>query len=718
MSGTMKKSFSETKYVENPFTLGQLESFKRTQAPESIEGHKIFCRALNDLLCVEQQFDVIYDDIILQRSSNKTIVKTNIDFYKTTLMEYGKELHNIENGLTTVISERDLEKLLNNTVDLYFEVYGLKDLSAAESASVIQSVKENLKKYFSKIATKDWREGLLDSIESCVTGEELQAVDPKKASIKDFLIINANVSKNKDIKPLFNIFEEQIRGYHAFEISGRPVELNRDQLQILCDFVNTCEVMDIEEFTDLFFDASFSEESKKKGMMSSFIPNYITRELNFDTEIEFKKLTTSVNILSIKPDIMIATNKFNSFNDGLYNILESFHNGKYKGNAKEIIKSEFNKYVKQYNDTKIRYAEENKFKLQSDLSKIQASNNPTTEKEKNRIKMEIGKIESQKQSLIINSVGDIPFYFVCKVGKESHHIITILVIGSNVYSFGYGYTSGATETQQKKQNIYEKIKLTKIVDIHVMSGGIYTFDHLVDIFVERFKYPIVDFGILTSDNVSQIQDFLNKTDKLELQFGFLFKNEAAKQKFYKDYNNNGNGFTKPGGVFDDALYNFLCKNAVVKIESSILTGEKFSSYHTFCKQPTAGININEKQYYNCTSFVGSIFSQINCLVTIIFNIVHPKYCRNKYFNNKEIMDFFERFYRYYNTTNQEDGFKEMLIMLLQKQFVEQTGGTGKELFYYGGKRTIKHRYKKTKKTKKHLTKKEKSKKVFKKKSNK
>jgi hypothetical protein len=718
MSGTMKKSLSETKNVETPFTFGKLESFKRTQAPVTIEGHKIFCRALNDLLCVEQQFGVIYDDIILQRSSNKTTVISDIDYYKTTLNEYGKELHNIENGLTTLISESDLEKLLNNTVDLYFEVYGLKDLSRAESAPVIQSVKENLKKYFSKTATKEWRDALLDSIESCVTDEEPQPVDPRKASIKDFLKNNANVSINKNIQPLFNISEEQIRGYYAFEIKRKPLVLNRGQLQHLCYFANTCEVMNIEAFTNIFLDtkdASFTKESKKRIMMSSFIPNSITRELNFDTEIEFKKLTTSVNTLSIKDDIMIATNKFNSFNDGLFKILESFNNGKYKSNPKELIKNEFNKYVKQYNDTKIRYAEESKPKLQSDLSKIQASTNPTTENEKNRIKMEIGKIESHKQSLIINSVGDIPFYFVCKVGKDPHHIITILVIGSNVYSFGYGYASGATETQQKKQNMYEKTKLTKIVNIHVMSGGIYTFDHLVDIFVERFKYPIVDFGILTLDNVSQIQDFLNKTEKLELQFGFLFKTQAAKQKFYTDYYNNDKGFTKFGGVFDDALYDFLYKNAVVKIESSILTGEKFSSYHTFCKQPTAGININEKQYYNCTSFVGSIFSQIKCLFTDLINIVHPKYCRNKYFNNKEIMDFFERFYGYYNAINQNDGFKEMLIMLLQKQFVEQTGGSGKGLFYYGGKRTIKHRYKKTKKTKKHLTKKKNQKKYLKKK---
>ena len=270
----------------------------------------------------------------------------------------------------------------------------------------------------------------------------------------------------------------------------------------------------------------------------------------------------------------------------------------------------------------------------------------------------------------LDSVTDIPLYFICQVGESASHIVTILYIEQKVYSFGYGFL-GLSDRQQKEQkiaDIFERVK-----ELHTGSGSIYTADFLLQL-GKGYKYPLIDFGILTSEHVDNINFFLNKTDTLHVDFGLVFEKMDYFVEFSgratKNLKSTGNCFItqqKPR-IVDLDLVNHVLRYATVD-HRTMLRGENLPTYFEVCQQ-VSGISEKTKNY-NCTSFVSAIFKHITCS-TGFFGVVHPKFCQNKYIPSEDdMLKWFKEFSSYYNYANAKKAYKNVLQLLTNKHKIDK-----------------------------------------------
>jgi hypothetical protein len=284
----------------------------------------------------------------------------------------------------------------------------------------------------------------------------------------------------------------------------------------------------------------------------------------------------------------------------------------------------------------------------------------------------------------LDSVNDIPLYFICQVGESASHIVTILYIEQKVYSFGYGFL-GLSDRQQKEQKIADIFKRFK--ELHTGSGSIYTADFLLQL-GKGYKYPLIDFGILTSKHVSNIEIFLNKTDTLHVSFELVFETKKDFDNFSikatKNLDSTGNCFMekitdKDGNTTDnDDFYLIdLVLNYVKVDHRTMLRGKDFPTYFEICQQ-VSGISETTKNY-NCTSFVGAIFEHIKCS-TGFFGVVHPKACHNLYINSEvDMLEWFTNFTISYYDKDPKTAYTKVLNLLAEKQKIDQ--GKGKRSLF-------------------------------------
>jgi len=230
---------------------------------------------------------------------------------------------------------------------------------------------------------------------------------------------------------------------------------------------------------------------------------------------------------------------------------------------------------------------------------------PELVKAVNRYELEINQI---------TKMSNLPIYIIIKIGKGIHVIILMLYRGK-VYTIGYGYSG-----QLKANNNY----------LHYGNGALYSPDYLFSPNA-NFKNTIIDIGIMSSLNLSKIEEYINKVHNIT---SMLEKVDDTDVKTY----------------------------------SNILTGD-LGKYNTYSNRNVPVMN--------CTSFITRIFNHLDCSN---FGLDDPAKCKTVPPLTDEKLQTFIELYKGKDTS--EKIIK--MIQLLHRNPVRKQA-------WFGGKKTRKSR---------------------------
>ncbi len=195
---------------------------------------------------------------------------------------------------------------------------------------------------------------------------------------------------------------------------------------------------------------------------------------------------------------------------------------------------------------------------------------------------------------------NIPIYIVVVIGAEyAFHLSIIILCNNKLYSIGLGYHGVKPNSTHPRIESYAQIK----------SSSLYTPDYLIK---PTKKNRIVDIGILTENHVAKIQQYLNCSYEINVE----------------------------GERVNDTT---------IKLISTFLELDS-TQCPLYCKYTSS----SSSSYINCTSFVTSIFPNINCDALYgLVPIVNPKNCHtNPPINESTIRTFFEYYYNPRTSVNE------------------------------------------------------------------
>lgn len=244
------------------------------------------------------------------------------------------------------------------------------------------------------------------------------------------------------------------------------------------------------------------------------------------------------------------------------------------------------------------------------------------------------------------SSDDIPLYFVVVIGAQRGiHLTLFILCNSQTYTIGLGYygeTEKNTNFNVKTSDLESSLKVP--LGLHAGISSLYTPDYLLDVSKDN---RIVDIGILTNIHLNNIRKYISSASRLT-------------SKCIIDPDDNSH----------------------ILITQNFLTGLP-QKYFTISN------NLLSDSYINCTSFITSIFSNINCQRGIPINPVIPTWCNTSPpTNQSKLQEAFNLFY------DKSSGSAIKLVEFLQlnkKRKICADGDT--ECIISGGK------YKKTRKGK-------------------
>ena len=189
------------------------------------------------------------------------------------------------------------------------------------------------------------------------------------------------------------------------------------------------------------------------------------------------------------------------------------------------------------------------------------------------------------------AVSDIPLYFVI-YSPSVYHMSVIVLYGSRIYSFGFGYFG---DTGDKKDEVQMSVLGRLTNQFHIQLGAIYTPDYLIDRNEPGYKYTIVDIGVFQPKHIENLESIL-----AEFVPG---ADVSIKHEEFSQIEND------VGFVFKPTRLN--------------LTMDKENGkYHSLC-------NVNTKNM-NCTNFIEKIFGtdRISCSADTNL-LVLPNLCQRK-----------------------------------------------------------------------------------------
>ena len=182
-----------------------------------------------------------------------------------------------------------------------------------------------------------------------------------------------------------------------------------------------------------------------------------------------------------------------------------------------------------------------------------------------------------------NSKSQIPIYIVNAIGKSTAHIAIIIICNNKQYSLGLGNVSG------------------KIGNTLTQVAGLYSPDHVLS---PTLYNDIVDIGILTEEHLMRIQKYVDCATDVTLV-----------------------------GNID---------NSRMKIEQVLIELDS-TKCPLYCKYSSSSIRTD--RYVNCTSFVTSIFPNIDCNQGILIPVANPSKCkRYPPLPFQSIQDFFNNYF--------------------------------------------------------------------------
>jgi len=507
---------------------------------------------------------------------------------------------------------------------------------------------------------------IIDNILACKNNTSLTVEPPVSKLLGDFLEKSANIGPlGQKVLPIYFIGEESFGDdfgiFYLKDTSGKitKITFKQEQKKALAQLITQHDKVNISLFLAILFGYEMYPDTEMP----------IETPMETETKIDDDKdLEASLD----SEDFEIET----PFEKDLKNLINEFKDANTDAIAYDASK-QTDPAVKEYRDLIFLLTDRFEPMIDERSNKVIGASYSFDIKPPvsvpfpilKEIKTSVQKFEENYQ--ILDNVNEIPLYFICQVGEAAHHIVTILYIDGKVYSFGYGY-SGPSDRQQKEEKIADSLKWYQ--EFHTGNGSIYTADHLLNIGV-GYKYPLIDFGILTSEHVSKIEKFLNKTDTLSITFELDFKSETEFNYFSTRATENlissRNCFiNKDTHEVDLELLDHVLKCADVE-HTTALTGDNFPTYFEICQQVS---DISEKtKNYNCTSFVGAIFEHIECRI-IFFDIVHPKFCHNTYIpSERDMLKWFNLFTSSYNYHDGKEAYPKVLKLLMDKQNIDKNG---------------------------------------------
>ena len=179
------------------------------------------------------------------------------------------------------------------------------------------------------------------------------------------------------------------------------------------------------------------------------------------------------------------------------------------------------------------------------------------------------------------AVSDIPLYFVI-YSPRVYHMSVIVLHGSRVYSFGFGYFG---DTGDKKDEVKMNVLGRLTEQFHVQLGAIYTPDYLINRNNPNYDYTIVDIGVFQPKHIENLEAILK-----DFKPGSHVSIEHATERnqFKQLINNNF--------IFKPTRFNLTMDP----------DPKKGGKYHSICNVYTKNMN--------CTNFIEKIFGtdRISC----------------------------------------------------------------------------------------------------------
>ncbi len=208
------------------------------------------------------------------------------------------------------------------------------------------------------------------------------------------------------------------------------------------------------------------------------------------------------------------------------------------------------------------------------------------------------------------TVDNIPIYFAIILGgNNGFHASMIVMYQKRLYSLGLGYANSYVP-----QYLSKTLEMAKVPH-HYGQAALYSPDYLIDL--EDRKNRVIDIGILTTQHLEKIkQKYASSVNEISVNIY---------PESYPEVN-----------------------NILWSIDPT--HGNKMN----YCE---ISVQSDKSSLINCTSFISSIFPNIDC--RFLAGIVRPSSCYTKPPLDK---DTIIRFYTYYSKKNMSD-----LVELLKKE---------------------------------------------------